>query len=120
MLAKPIIDIAAGIKSWELIPEIVRRLTDTKYIYRGDAGSNGGHLFVYESSPNIRTIHVHVVRYNDSQWNNYLLFRNLLRHNPQIRKQYAELKKQLRNKYPYNRKAYTASKQDFVMKILNG
>ena len=118
LLAKPILDIAAGIKNWELVPEIITRMTDIGYIYRGDAGVNGGHLFVWESSPNIRTIHVHVVEYNGSQWNNYLLFRDLLRQDSQIRRQYAELKEQLKSRYPNNRKAYTAGKRGFVMKCL--
>ena len=119
LLAKPILDIAIGIKNLELIPEIVKRLTDIGYIYRGDGGSNGGHLLVWESSPNIRTIHLHVVEYNGSQWNNYLLFRDLLRQDSEIRRQYVELKKRLRSRYPNDRKGYTASKHDFIMEVLN-
>ena len=98
--AKPVLDIAAGMRTSEVIPEIVRRLTDIGYIYRGDGGREGGHLFVRESSPDIRTIHLHVVEYNGNQWKNYLFLRDLLHQDSEIRKQYAELKKQLRSRYP--------------------
>jgi GrpB-like predicted nucleotidyltransferase (UPF0157 family) len=56
--AKPILDIAAGVATFEAMPEIVRRLTRIGYLYRGDHGDAGGHLFVVESSPKIRTIHI--------------------------------------------------------------
>ena len=117
--AKPILDIAAGIKSLSTIPELVKRLTDVGYIYRGNAGNNGGHLFVWESSPNIRTIHLHVVKHQDRQWNNYLLLRDVLCQNSEIREQYAQLKKQLKNRYPNDRKAYTSAKCDFIEKVIN-
>ena len=84
----------------------------------GDGGDEGGHLFVRESSPDVRTIHVHVVEHNGTQWRNYLFFRDLLRQNPGIRKQYAELKQEVGNRFRDDRKSYTASKHDFIQGIL--
>jgi GrpB-like predicted nucleotidyltransferase (UPF0157 family) len=116
--AKPILDLAAAVATWEAIPELVQRLTGIGYIYRGDGGDEGGHLLVRESSPDVRTIHVHVVEHAGPQWRNYLLFRDLLRQHAGIRKQYAELKQELGIRFGDDRQSYTASKHDFIRGIL--
>ncbi len=117
--AKAILDIAVGIRTPDVIPELIRRLTDIGYIYRGDGGDDGvGHLFVWEPEPNFRTIHVHAVEHNGRPWTNYLLFRDLLRRDAEIREQYAELKKRLTSRHSNDRKAYTAAKHDFIRAIL--
>ncbi|ETX02312.1 MAG: hypothetical protein ETSY1_04020 [Candidatus Entotheonella factor] len=115
--AKPIIDIAAGICTPDVVPELLELMPTIGYLYCGD-GTNGGHLFVKESSPDVRTIHVHVVEHNGTQWRNYLLFRNLLRQDPDIRRQYAALKQELGERFCDDRPSYTASKHDFIWGIL--
>ena len=80
--AKPILDIVAGALSLDSMPELVRRLGDIGYTYRRDHGDAGGHLFVVDSSPDVRAIHLHVVEHNGGQWRNYIAFRDLLRHRP--------------------------------------
>ncbi len=117
--AKPILDIAAGVRTPGAISELVKQMPAIGYIYRGDDGDGGGHLFVKESSPDVRTIHLYVVEHNGAQWRNYLLFRDLLRQNPSIRQQYAALKQELGHKFPDDRKSYTASKHDFIRGALN-
>lgn len=117
--AKPILDLVASVISLNTIPKIIRCLEAIGYIYRGDSGDEGGHLFILESSPDVRTVHLHVVEHNKSQWKNYIRFRDLLRHQPEIRSKYAELKLKLKNRYPNNRKSYTNAKHDFIQKVLN-
>jgi len=118
--AKPILDLVAGITSPESVPCLVQRLTEIGYIYRGDGGNEGGHLFVWESRPHVRTIHLHIVRYNGVQWRNYLRFRDLLRQRSDIRTQYATLKLELKDAFPNDRKRYTDSKHDFIRGVLGG
>ena len=98
---------------------MVENLTAIGYIYRGDGADSGGHLFVWESEPDVRTIHLHVVASDDAQWRNYLRFRDLLRQDPALRKRYGELKQALRSEFPDDRKSYTDSKHDFIRSILN-
>jgi len=117
--AKPILDIAAAVVAFDAMPELVRRLDEIGYRYRRDQGSAGGHLFVVDSLPDIRTIHLHVVEHRSSQWRDYLRFRNLLRHRPAIRKRYAELKRHLASICRDDRESYTASKADFIREILH-
>ena len=47
-----------------------------------------------------------------------ITFRDILRTNKDILKQYEVLKIELSNKYSNNRKMYTESKNDFIIKIL--
>ena len=116
--AKPILDIAVAIRTVDLIPDIVERLTGIGYIYRGDGGDDGGHLFVRESEPDIRTVHVHVVERSGTQWKNYLLFRKMLREDANVRKRYAAMKNNLARQFPNDRKLYTSAKDGFIRGVL--
>ena len=117
--AKPILDLAAAVSSLNVIPELIKKLTVLGYIYRGDGHSAGGHLFVWESKPDVRTIHLHIVKIDDVQWTNYLRFRDILRQKLGVRKRYAALKQELSKRFPNDRKLYTNSKQDFIRGILS-
>lgn len=116
--AKPILDLVAAVDTLDVIPELAERLTPIGYIDRGDAGDSGGYLFVWESEPDIRTIHLHVVAPDDVQWTNYLRFRDLLRQDSHLRKRYANLKQELLERFPDNRKSYTRSKDGFIREVL--
>jgi len=117
--AKPILDIAAAVRALDLVPALIERLTEIGYSYRGDGGHDGGHLFVREPQPDIRTVHVHVVEEGGAQWRDYLLFRDALRGNSTVRKQYAELKRRLAVKFQQDRKSYTAAKDEFIQEVLS-
>ena len=116
--AKPILDIALAVRVLDLVPHIVEQLTRIGYIYRGDGGDDGGHLFIRESEPDIRTVHVHVVEQSTTQWKNYLLFRELLRDDTNVRKRYTDIKKDLAKRFCDDRKSYTAAKDEFIQGVL--
>ena len=116
--AKPILDIAVAIRTMNPIPDVVDRLTGIGYIYRGDGGDDGGHLFVKESEPDIRTVHVHLVELNGTQWKNHLLFRKVLREDATVRKRYADIKNDLAKQFPNDRKLYTSAKDGFIRGVL--
>ncbi len=116
--AKPVVDIAVAVGARDAITRLVGSLTAIGYIDRGDGGSDGGYLLVRESEPDVRTVHLHVVEQTDVQWNNYLAFRNTLCQDSKVRQRYAELKRQLVAKFGEDRKAYTASKNNFIREVL--
>jgi len=116
--AKPIVDIAIAVSDQDHIESLLDKLADMGYIYRGDDKDSGEHLFIFESEPDVRTFHVHVVEHNGFQWKNYLAFRDTLRQDDAIRKEYAELKRSFCVQYPNNRKEYTAAKHDFIRGVL--
>ena len=96
------------------IDELRKTLEDLGYIYRGLGSGSTGHLFVMESSPAVRTEHLHVVVYGSANWNDYTHFKAQLIANFEDRKQYAELKARLANVHHADRKKYTASKEVFI------
>jgi GrpB-like predicted nucleotidyltransferase (UPF0157 family) len=120
LLAKPIIDLAAGFDPGRSVAAAVDRLQADGWIYRGDAGGEGGHVFVLESRPWYRVAHLHLVEYGDAQWRNYLRFRDLLRRRPDARERYEAVKLKLAEQYPTDRNAYTDGKTEVVTALLRG
>ena len=63
-----------------------------------------------------QTYHIHV-RF-EGNWNE-IIFRDYLINNPEIAKEYSDLKLELAKKYKNNREAYTEGKTDFIKKVIN-
>ena len=118
LLAKPIIDIAVGIAEPGDLVEVRRRLERAGWIHRGDAGDEGGHVFVLETRPWHRVAHIHVVHDGSPQWVNYLRFRDLLRHSRRARERYEAVKVRLVEEVGDDRTAYTDGKSDVVQSLL--
>lgn len=119
LLAKPIIDIAVGLAADQDLPPVRERLETSGWIYRGDAGANGGHVFVLEAKPWHRVAHIHVVAFDGEQWRKYLLFRDLLRQNPAARDQYESVKQQVAQEVGDDRTTYTDRKSIIVGRLLD-
>jgi GrpB-like predicted nucleotidyltransferase (UPF0157 family) len=61
-----------------------------------------------------RTHHVHLVPIDSPQFREKIGFRDLLRRDPRLRAQYAELKRRLALAHPNDREAYTEGKAPFI------
>lgn len=118
MKAKPIIDIAIAVQDIEIVSHLIPFFESIHFEYRGNFGKEGGHLFVKNIEPEVRTHHVHVISIHDEQWTNYLYFRDQLRSHPELAQEYVALKEQLADLYPEERAKYTASKNKFVLGLL--
>ena len=118
LLAKPIIDLAVGLVAIENLRPVRARLEAGGWIYRGDAGDQGGHVFVLESRPWHRVAHLHVVHHDGDQWRAYLRFRDVLRGSPEARERYEAVKLSLAARRPVDRAAYTEGKTGVVTSIL--
>nr|WP_319537825.1 GrpB family protein [uncultured Methanospirillum sp.] len=116
MPAKPILDFLVEVSSLqEAIARIVW-LTDTKnweYWWYGDHIT----LIKRDEKTRARTHHVHITSCNHKIWNN-LVFRDRLRSNPVLAKQYADLKYRLAAEFTIDREAYTRAKGDFVRRVM--
>ena len=110
--------LAVAVASLSLIQPLKECLSGLGYIYRGDGGNQGGQLFVRESVPSVRVIHLHVVQRDDPQWRDWLLFRDTLRTDASLREQYAQLKRSLAQRYADDRGSYTAGKDAFIRQLL--
>ncbi|MBU3146666.1 GrpB family protein [Clostridium sp. CF012] len=64
-----------------------------------------------------RTHHIHII-HNDNEWSNYIKFRDTLKENMDIRKQYEDLKMELSKEFWSDREKYTALKEDFIHNIV--
>jgi GrpB-like predicted nucleotidyltransferase (UPF0157 family) len=120
LLAKPIIDLAVGLPSDRHSSLMATTLERDGWIYRGDAGPHGGHVFVLEDRPWHRVAHLHAVTYDGVSWRNYLRLRDLLRRSPDARSRYEAVKRDLAMREPVDRKAYTIGKTDIVAALLAG
>lgn len=118
MLSKPIIDIAAGVSTFEGLQEFVSQLNSLGYEYRGECGVPDRHFFLFRSSG--QTIfHLHLVRTEDEQWANFFLFRDFLRSNSEAAELYSRQKQELQKEYSGKRKDYTAGKDPVIRQILD-
>lgn len=118
LLAKPIIDLAGGHPTSQPFDATAARLTRAGWIYRGDAGEDGGQVFVLEARPWYRIAHLHVVDYGGRQWSDYLRLRQVLRHSAEARCHYESAKLALIARHPDDRRAYTAGKSAVVAALL--
>ena len=64
-----------------------------------------------------RSYHIHLAEKTHSGLWDSLYFRDYLINHKEIAKEYEKLKRELANKYKYDREAYTNGKTEFIMKI---
>ena len=117
--AKPIIDIAVGVTDFDRIMSHNEQLQKKGIFYRG---SDVEHQLLYvmgDMEGDTRTHHIHVVKWNGTEWKNYIHFRDYLNANGNVALQYQKLKEELESKYADDRVAYTNGKQDMIDIILN-
>lgn len=117
--AKPIIDIVVGVIDFKRIISHNEQLENEGIFYRG---SDVEHQVLYvmgDMEKDIRTHHIHVVKWNGTEWKNYIHFRDYLNANENMALQYQKLKEELESKYADNRGLYTKGKKDIIDIILN-
>lgn len=114
--AKPIVDIAMAIASFESFPPHIPTVEALGYIYRGENGIPRRHYFVYGDP---RIVHLHFLERDSDAWHIHLAFRETMRHSPELRQQYMDLKHELATRFPNDRDAYTAGKQAFIHSIID-
>ena len=116
--AKPIIDIAVGVRNLHDINPYIKLLKKNGFIFRGK-DIPGQILFVMgDFDHNVRTHHIHVVIWNGDQWKNYINFRGYLNAFPEKAMLYDDCKQKLAEQFPKDRRSYTAGKQDMIEWLL--
>ncbi len=115
LAAKPIIDIAVGLR--QIPPSNVQifALEQLGYFYQGEAGVPGRHFF-HKGKP--RTHHLHFVALGGEIWDKQTLFRDFLKAHPDKAKQYEALKRELAVKYRLDEERYTSSKAPLIGQLL--
>jgi GrpB-like predicted nucleotidyltransferase (UPF0157 family) len=118
--AKPILDIAVGLRPDIEKETVAGRLEALGFIYRGESEEDDGLnlMFGWEDSPRHRIVNLHAVTYNGPRWREYVVFRDRLRADSKARDAYAKLKQDLAREFPNDRNAYIAGKITFIAQIL--
>jgi GrpB-like predicted nucleotidyltransferase (UPF0157 family) len=113
--AKPILDIALGVRPDAELEPLGQALEALGLIFRGRTEDGTLDLnYGLEYPERHRLMNAHVVAYNGEQWRAYLAFRDRLRADPDARDRYAGLKASLAAEVGHDRKAYVAGKTAFI------
>lgn len=114
--AKPIIDILVGVDSLEASRACFEVLATLGYLY-APYRAEEMHWFC-KPHPSRRTHHLHLVPTDSSRFRDELAFRDRLRESPEAAEEYADLKRDLAERFADDREAYTEAKSDFIRSIL--
>ncbi len=136
--AKPIIDIAVAATDFASVLRYNTELEAHGFYYRyatdyADNNISGAIDFnatdirrllyacggYYDGSNKLQTHFIHVVKTDSTEWRNYIKFRDYLNANPQVAKEYENLKIKLCCEYADNRYIYTARKHEFIARIVS-
>ena len=115
--AKPIIDIAVEVESFNLLDELDDTLKEQGFIYRSIHDEPGYKLYI-KGGEDYRSHHIHFYEKGSKKLKNDLYFRDYLIEHPETAQKYDALKQNLASKYPDDRKKYTKGKKEFIEKVL--
>ena len=113
--AKPIVDIAIGIPSFDIFQKYLNELSK---IYLVKENYDKDEILLVKEKGNKTLFLIHVIPVNSNRYKNMIIFRDILKSNPDVLKKYELLKIDLANKYPNDREMYTKSKNDFINEVL--
>ena len=115
--AKPIIDIMVGVKDLDSSVGAIVELQCNGYCYY-PYKADVMHWFC-KPTPEYRTHHLHLVPYNSVLWRERIKFRDILRNNREVAKEYEQLKVSLARNHENDRESYTAKKSPFIQSLLH-
>ena len=112
LLAKPTIDMLAVSDDVNAVLQCVDALAGAGYDHRpGSFPDDDRHLFFRKVKEGKRLCHLHVVHASSPEIDDYRLFRDFLRADPDAARRYAGLKLGLVARYADRRQAYVDAKQ---------
>lgn len=120
LAAKPIVDLMASVsdldavvdeaplvaRGWRYVPPELDRRPWRRFFVKPDASGQR------------REAHLHVIRAGHHRWADQLGFRDALRQDGVLARQYDELKRRLAEQHGHDREAYTEGKAEFVASVL--
>jgi GrpB-like predicted nucleotidyltransferase (UPF0157 family) len=116
LCAKPVVDLMVGVETLsgsEPAKEALRRAGYQYAAYKTEVM----HWFCKPSFA-FRTHHLHLVPYESPLWHERLAFRDLLRADSRLARDYAALKLELASRFEFDREAYTDAKLPFIARAL--
>lgn len=117
LAAKPVIDIMVGVHDLTSARDAIPALRQLDYRF-WEQDPHRWRLWFLKPEPAIRTHHLHLVDVDHPEYAAKLAFRDLLQRDPQARRDYEQLKRELADAHPHDRDAYTDGKTSFVRSAL--
>ncbi len=116
--AKPIIDIAVGVKDRQTVLEALKILEGYPEYDTIDSIKNEDEVLVRLGPTTNRTHYIHIEVYNSYKWEEHIVFRDYMRTHPEDLQKYQEIKVYASEAFKNERKKYTAYKDEFIKGIL--
>ena len=116
--AKPIIDIAIGVSNLEDSDSMEASMKMLGYDYPRDVGIPN--QYVFGRGHPVRKYIAHVQVYGSDHWKKYMRFRDSLRENSDLAREYEQLKLGLADRFSHDRAGYGDAKGEFVSNVLEG
>lgn len=114
--ARPIIDIAVAVRSFDKIPLYYDELSKAGYIHKNEADTQS-QIFLSVIKHRLN-VYIHIVIHGKTLWNAYVAFCDCLKKDDDTRQKYEQLKVSLAAKCSFDRRSYTAGKSEFVRRTL--
>lgn len=115
--AKPVIDMIAGVRDLEAVRADYGPLYEAGYVHAPHRPHEAHHFGKPSADPSECTHNLHLTESDSALWRERFAFRDALRANPMLAKEYAELKQRLWN-HCDERRDYTDGKREFVAQVL--
>lgn len=114
LVAKPIVDILAGMRSLDDPGYYAAILLALGYVHVPEGGDEDRLYFRHENPD----IHLHLVQQHTWTWRKHVLFRDMLRADDDLRLRYGALKEKLVADHDGEREAYNREKAAFIEEFL--
>jgi GrpB-like predicted nucleotidyltransferase (UPF0157 family) len=118
LVAKPEIDILIIIDPKTDLNLYITKLEMLGYVFRGEEAGPPGHWYFRKNQENQRTHKLHLCIEGHPCIEEQIIFRNYLRDNPIIAKEYGDLKLQLERENTKGIIEYLEKKSPFILRIL--
>jgi GrpB-like predicted nucleotidyltransferase (UPF0157 family) len=116
--AKPVIDMLAPVGSLAEARAAVPVLAQRGWVFWPEDPFGHYRLWLLRPQPEARTHHLQVMEGADPHVRALLAFRDVLRADEGLRREYSGLKEQLSEEHPESRNAYTNAKGAFIARVL--
>lgn len=122
LAAKPIVDLMASVTDLDtVVQQATQRLTAAGWVYVPRELDNRPwrRFFVKpDATGQHREAHLHLIQAGHPRWADQIRFRDALRANADLARQYEELKRRLAEQTGHDREAYTKGKAAFIASVL--
>lgn len=117
--AKPIIDIAVGVASFEKLDVFISALENGGIYKSGGQPFDNIVLFSRDDSETgFRVNNIQVVIYGSDEWNSHILFRDYMNSHPDKAREYEKIKSEAAEKFPGDVLAYSECKNKFIKECI--